>query len=189
MPDELSTTLLPALGIAAFGRGSDGSFASISPVPKWFGRLVADVTFPFLGHILVDANEFWNSGTVGFQEFGPCAEVDEAGREYHYKVMAVSAPEKQFLLFQLDPGTDRMREILQKARDLALRADDSSRARAVLALLQKEARATADEIRDLTAQLRRGRRSVEEVAVLEDITARCDRLLACVANIAATPTS
>jgi hypothetical protein len=189
MPDDLSSTLLPALGIAAFGRGSDGSFNSISPAPPWFGRLVADATFPFLGHILEDANEFWNSGASGFREFGPCVEVDEAGREYHYKVIAVSAPEKQFLLFQLDPGTDRMREVLQKARDLALRADDSSRARAVLALLQNEAGATADEIRALTAQLRSGRPSAGEIAILEDITARCDRLRACVANIAATPTS
>ena len=176
MSDEVASTLFPALEIAAFSRGPEGGFASVSPVPAWFARLVDDVTFPFLGHILEEANQFWNSGAAGFEEFGPCVEVDEAGREFHYKVVAVSTPEKQFLLFLRDPGTDRMREVLQKAREQALRADDDARVKTLLGLLQTEARTTAAEIRELTASLRGGRPSPEELVILEDIAARCDRL-------------
>jgi hypothetical protein len=187
MSDEVASTLFPALEIAAFGRGPDGGFASISPVPAWFARLVDDTTFPFLGHILEEAIQFWNSGTSGFQEFGPCAEVDQAGREFHYKVLAVSTPERQFLLFMRDPGTDRMRGVLQKAREQALRADDDARVKTLLGLLQAEARTTAVEIRELAAKLRRGRPSAEELAILEDIAARCDRLDR-VASIDTSPT-
>lgn len=183
MSDDLSITLLPALEIAAFDRAPDGSFSSISPTPPWFGRLVSGGTFPFLGHILEEANDFWTAGTPGFQEFGPCAEVDDAGREYHYKVIAVSASGRQFLLFQRDPGTDRMREVLQTAREQALRGQDDARTKAIVELLQKEAAATASEIRGLAAKLKEGQISAEEIAILEAIMARCDRLRSCVANV------
>ena len=55
-------TLLPLLDVAAFVRHGDGSFSAISQAPAWFERLTSDTTFPFLGHILEEANAFWRRG-------------------------------------------------------------------------------------------------------------------------------
>lgn len=170
MADDLAGTLLPALEIAAFARAADGSFTSIAPVPPWFGRLVADTTFPFLGHILEEATQFWATGAEGFREFGPCAEVDEAGVEYHYKVIAVSARGPQFLLFQRDPAADRLRDVLQKAREHALDA------RAAPPTLRNEALQAAIAIREGIARLRLRAASADDHAVIEDIMDLCDRL-------------
>jgi hypothetical protein len=121
MTETLLATLLPAMDLVVFSHGTDGSFVSIAPPPPWFRR-IADVTFPFLGHILEEATDFWRSGVPGSREYGPCVEVDEAGREFHYRVKALTIGEfgSQFLVFELDPGSDRLRDALQKARDQAL---------------------------------------------------------------------
>ena len=91
MSEQVLSTLLPALTMAAFERRADGAFASVAPPPPWFTRIASDPTFPFLGHILEEANHFWQRGTSGTSEWGPCAEVDETGKEFHYKVTAVTA--------------------------------------------------------------------------------------------------
>jgi hypothetical protein len=184
MSDPLLTSLLPALEIAAFARSADGSFSTAAPIPAWFERLVKDTTFPFLGHILEEAEQFWSGGSQGFQEFGPCAEVDESGREFHYKVIAVSTAGLQYLLFQPDPATDRIRDVLQKARERSLGAGDS-RTTAALALLQKEAQLAATEIGALLEQIRRARPHQEESKALDDIAARCERLRNCVTSVTA----
>ena len=100
MNDEALSSLLPALGYAVFARGADGAFTALAPPPDWFKRL-GDVTFPFLGHILEEATDFWGSGTPGCQEWGPCAEVDRHGIEFHYKVIAYTLANRQLLLFQI----------------------------------------------------------------------------------------
>ena len=69
--------LLSAIDVAVFERRPDGSFA-LAPPPRGL-RIVADATFPFLGHILEEANEFWGRGSRA-QDWGPCAEVDERER-------------------------------------------------------------------------------------------------------------
>ena len=126
MSDESLASLLPMIEIAAFARDRDGGFKPVAPAPAWFRRL-ADVTFPFLGHILEEANQFWASGRVGVREWGPCAEVGEDGVEFHYKVIAVTAAARQFLLFQRDTASDRMRETLQLVRDERLAREQSGR--------------------------------------------------------------
>ena len=151
MTDSLLTALLPAMNIAVFSRRADGSFSSIAPPPAWFPR-IADVTFPFLGHILEEAIEFWNSGVPGSREYGPCAERDETGREFHYMVRSLTIGEggSQFLIFELDPGSDRLREALQKARDQALVLEQQRvTQRAAAADIQQAAR----EIQQLLQQL------------------------------------
>jgi hypothetical protein len=190
MTEPQLTELFPALDIAAFVRDADGSFAIVSPVPRWFARLMGDATFPFLGHILEDARQFWDSGFHGFQEFGPSLEVDDSGREFHYKVIAVSAGTRQYLLFQPDPATDRMREVLQKAREQSLRAGEDSRSTMAFALLRKEARAAASEIGELVGQLRRARPHPEALSALDQIATRCERLRLAVTSLtvpASTP--
>src|SRR5687767_10738743 len=68
MTDNSLATLLTALDIAAFEPGTEGGFQSLAPLPTWFTRLGRDGTFPFLGHILEEANVFWNSGADGLRE-------------------------------------------------------------------------------------------------------------------------
>src|SRR5262245_60652422 len=97
-----AATLLSALSIAAFERGADGTFTSLGTPPPWFARLAAEGTFPFLGHILEEATRFWNERVPGRCDWGPCAEVDESGGEFHYTVSAVTAGETQYLVLQLD---------------------------------------------------------------------------------------
>jgi hypothetical protein len=176
--DQSLARLLPAIDIAAFERTPGGSFTPVAPAPQWFRRL-ADVTFPFLGHILDEANHFWAAGAPGSREWGPCAEVDDTGVEFHYKVTAVTAPDKQYLLFQRDRAADRMREMLQGIRDERL-AIEQGRGPVALA---SEAQRTAAEIHDavteqLKASYRRpqdeflaaiARQSADLVALLDEL--------------------
>jgi hypothetical protein len=175
MSDDVLTKLLPAIEIAAFKRAPDGSFALVAPSPRWFARLVSDTTFPFLGHILEEATLFWQRGAAGTREWGPCAEVNEVGREFHYRVMAVQADAGQFLVFQLDPGSDRMREVLQKVRDQAL-ASPASTAQATLTRVRHVVRLTSGRIQDqLRPLLATGLRD-PQFELWKKISALCDEL-------------
>lgn len=147
MSDEVLRSLLAALDIAAFSREADGSFQSLSPPPAWFPAL-ADVTFPFLGHILEEATAFWRSGEPGARDYGPCAEVDPQGHEFHYRVRALTARDsgRQFLIFELDPGSDRLRYALQTAREQMLAAE---KGRAAQRAAVSEMRAIALEMMQL----------------------------------------
>src|SRR5262245_575177 len=106
MSDE--KTVLSALAIAAFRRQEDGSFTPLAGLPEWFRRVARNGTFPFLGHILEEAGQFWNARKPGRRDWGPCADVDEAGTEFHYSVTAVAVGDQQYLLFQLDTASDRI---------------------------------------------------------------------------------
>ena len=73
-------------------------------------------------HILEEAQEFWGSGTEGARQWGPCAEVETDGGEFHYLVKALRVNTRLYLVFQLDEGAERIREVLQKVRADALAA-------------------------------------------------------------------
>lgn len=120
MTDQALSILLPALDIAAFERVEENGFRPLAQPPAWFGRLSRDGTFPFLGHILEEARLFWRSGDEGVREWGPCAELAEDGREFHYLVKALTVQAQGYLVFQLDESAERMREVLQKVRSDAL---------------------------------------------------------------------
>ena len=49
-------------------------------------------TFPFLGSFLSQARQFWSEPRADRLTWGPCAEVDPEGREFHFTVSAVSLP-------------------------------------------------------------------------------------------------
>ena len=149
------TTLLAALDIAAFERHPDGSFAPLAPPPAWFVRIVADGTLPFLGHILEEANQFWNGRSPGRRDWGPCAEVDETGSEFHYNVAAVNAGGRQYLFFQVDPGSDRIRDVLQKIREQALVANHDVRDDAAIEKLVKAEKDVQDAAGELDLLVRR----------------------------------
>ena len=120
MSEDLLKAVMPALWMAMFERLPDGSFRALAPLPRWFERLAGDGTFPFLGHILEEATFYWNKTEAKPREWGPCAETDEAGHEFHYSVIALTVSERKVLLFQLDTHSDRMRHMLQKVREQAL---------------------------------------------------------------------
>src|SRR5262245_36506826 len=153
-----AATLLSALSIAAFQRGADGTFTSLALAPSWFAQLAAEGTLPFLGHILEDAIRFWDERTPGRRDWGPCAAVDKSGHEFHYMVSAITAGDAQYLVMQLDPGSDKLREVLQQVREQALAAPTagepatSERApyyEATIVAAQQQTQRTADQIRSL----------------------------------------
>lgn len=170
MSDEVLRHLLPSLSVAAYQRLSDGSFRPLTPPPAWFQRLARERTFPFLGHVLEDAGLFWQRGTPGVSEFGPCAEVDEQGTEFHYKVLAISADGIEYLVFQLDPGADQMRRVLQKVRSEALAGErDKTSHEAVAAAL----RGTNQEIKALLQKLVVSELTPEQRELLNALAAKC----------------
>ena len=175
MNEILLTKLLPALDLAVFMRDAEGAFVAMAPAPAWFPRL-ADSTFPFLGHILEDAKEFWSSGATGSREFGPCAETDESGREFHYRVRAVTLGESfaQFLVFELDPGSDRLRNALQKAREQALAVE---RRGAPSRQAAAELRRTGLELQDIAEQLSNMASNDVQKHLLRALRAKCDALM------------
>src|SRR5829696_7009491 len=116
---------MTALNLTTFKRDAKFEFFHLAPPPPWFTLLSRDGTFPFLGHILEEANAFWNSGAGGRREWGPCAEVDESGREFHYLVKALRLDTSAYLVFQIDEGAERLRRVLQKVRSDALAEEQS----------------------------------------------------------------
>ncbi len=120
MSNDDVALLLTAIDIVAFERDPDGSFCLLATPPAWFDVLGKDGTFPFLGHILEEANSFWTSRTDGTRKWGPCAETDAEGREFHYLVKAVTVGARTYLLFQLDESAEQLRAVLQAVRSDAL---------------------------------------------------------------------
>jgi hypothetical protein len=184
MSDELLKGLLPALEIAAFERRDDGSFASLAPPPAWFTRLTSDATFPFLGHILEEATKFWALGSRRRSDWGPCAEVDASGREFHYIVSALRVGARSYLVFQLDTGSDRLREVLQKVREDELKGETALRARAVLSTVQKEVRERGEEIHEQLRRLLGTAPTDEQFRIWEGLSAKCDELMSRVDKLA-----
>jgi hypothetical protein len=181
MGDELLAGLLHTMGVAVFERRPDGAFVSVTEPPPWFSAMKSDATFPFLGHILSEAAEFWEQHVVGAQDWGPCADVDEHGKEFHYKVTAVQAEERQYLIFQLDRDSDRMREVLQKVRDKALA--EGTRAKRTTAAAS-EARRTGTDLYDLLGRLRATGLSQAQNDIVAELTDVCDELLMSIQRVA-----
>jgi hypothetical protein len=186
MSEAEVTKLLTAIDIAAFKRGPAGSFTPVAPAPRWFERLVADTTFPFLGHILEEARLFWLLGTPGYREWGPSVDVDERGREFHYRVVAVVVADAgDFLLFQLDPGSDRMREVLQKVREQALVG--GAGAPAALGQVRHEVRRATERIHDLLRPLLATGLRDQQFELWKALSAVCEDLVQTVDALAGGP--
>ncbi len=177
MSDDLLKDLLPALGIAAFERREDGSFAALAAPPPWFATLTSDATFPFLGHILEEAGQFWARGKPGRADYGPAAEVDASGREFHYIVSALIVGKASLLVFQLDTGSDRLREVLQKVRDQELAGETTLSARAALSRVQREVRERGEEMHEQLRRLLGTAPNDEQFRIWQSLSARCDELM------------
>ena len=184
MSDDLKALLL-AIDIAAFRREPDGSFTPVAPLPAWFGRLMRDPTFPFLGHILEDAAEFWSRGEEGFGEFGPCADVNEAGREFHYRVVAVTASATSYLLFRLDPDAERLRDVLQTVREKAL--VESTLPIADAGVLRNVVRVRGEDIHGLLRRVLGTAPTPEQRELWGAISSALDSMMARVDALASNP--
>ena len=187
MSDDLVTKLLPAMDIAAFKRAPDGAFIPVAPPPRWFDSLVHDTPFPFLGHILEEATTFWQRGATGSREWGPSAAVNDVGREFYYRVLAVNAEGGQFLVFQLDPGADRMREVLQKVREQAL-ASPSSGGSATLSKGQHVVRRSSDRIHEMLRPLLASGLRDSQFELWKKLSAVCEDLTTTVDSLVSTGT-
>lgn len=168
MDIQALATVASALGIAAFARQPDGGFEPLGPAPEWFVTITSGDTFPFLGHILEEASSFWQRGTQGRADWGPVAEVDAAtGREYHYIVTALTVGTRQYLVFQLDGGAERMRDVLQKVRSQALSAEQAHEShRAATTELNK----TTGDMKGLLAQLMRSDPTPQQLELLSGLS-------------------
>ena len=107
--------------------------------------------------------------------------MDDHGKEFHYKVTAVQADERQYLIFQLDRDSDRMREMLQKVRDKALA--DGTRAKRTTAAAS-EARRTGTDLYDLLGRLRATGLSQAQNDMVAELTDVCDELLMSIQRVA-----
>lgn len=170
MSDQVLAPLLQALGVAAFERRSDGGLVAVAEPPAWFPELAADGTFPFLGHVLEEAAAFWSSGASGCRDWGPCAEVDASGREFHFLVTACSNAGTQYLFIRLDEGSDRVQAVLQQVRERALAADSESRRR------EESVRSVTAEIHRIVGRLLAGGLTPVQVALLTELASLCDDL-------------
>ncbi len=121
MKPESLEAVVRALVIGVFEQVADGAFTSVAPLPDWMRAFSQNPTFPFLGSFLIEARAFWAEPRDTRLTWGPCAEVDEAGREFHYRVSALSLPDHKYLVFELDHHAEETRAILQKAREVVLR--------------------------------------------------------------------
>jgi hypothetical protein len=54
--------------------------------------------------------------------------VDEAGRQFHFTVSALSLPDHRFLVFELDHDAEQTRAALQKAREVILENEQAAAA-------------------------------------------------------------
>jgi hypothetical protein len=173
--DELLTTLMPAMQIALFERRPDGSFAPLAPPPTWFAHLASE-TFPFLGHILDEANRFWAGRLPGSREWGPCTELDERGREFHYRVTALTAGDRQYLVFQIDQGSERVREVLQQVRERALAAEQHPDVDPAYSLLRQQVRIAGDAMQELVSRLIDAHPTDVQREILTTLSAHCQDL-------------
>jgi len=172
MNEEVLTALLPALGYAVFAREADGTFAPLAPPPEWFKRL-GNVTFPFLGHILEEAMDFWRGGMPGFQDWGPCAERDPNGEEFHYKDIAYTIANRQLLLFQLDTESDHMRDVLSVVRTQSLAAEQN---RGAIGMTAMDVRLVREEIQRILGKLLGSGINETQTDLLRKLSSRCDEL-------------
>jgi hypothetical protein len=120
MSTDALQAVVSALEIGIFEQTRDGAFASVGTPPAWMAAFSRNPSFPFLGSFLTQAQQFWSEPRADRLMWGPCAEVDPEGREFHFTVSALSLPDRKILVFELDRSAEPMRALLQKAREQAL---------------------------------------------------------------------
>jgi hypothetical protein len=167
--------LLSALDMVAFLRRPDGSFEATGRAPAWFQSLSRDLTFPFLGTFLETATGFWSEGRDGVVWSGPCEQVDDTGRPFHFEVVALRTGADQYLVFERRHEMEEMQQVLQKARELTLEHDRVSARLDNLRATQAGALASlaglAQELAEASAVLRATSLSAEQQPLVDRLQA------------------
>ena len=117
---EALEAAVAALEIGVFRQDDSAGFVSVGRVPSWMSAFARNPSFPFLGAFLGQARHFWSEPQEGRLTWGPCAEVNERGEEFHFLVSAISLPSHKLLVFELDHAAAPLRAVLQKVREQAL---------------------------------------------------------------------
>ena len=106
--------------------------------------------------------------------------MDAAGAEFHYTVTAVTVEYNQYLCFQLDPGSDRIRDVLQKVREQALAEGDDLHAGATveqLASAEQKVQQAADDLHLLVRRLLGEDPADARLEPWKSVSAACDELV------------
>ena len=153
---------------------TEGS-SPLAPLPAWFMRIVADGTFPFMGHILEEANQFWGravarTGRTGGHARRLTSRVPSSTTRWQPSPNV----RELYLVFQLDPSSDRMREVLQRERERSLTAGHDFRSDSDAAA---GVRQTVSEIRTLVESLQAVSSAKADMQLRRAVAAKCDELV------------
>lgn len=132
MPEQLSSSVLEALGFALFEREAPGLLRLANPAPEWLRRLwpattdpqtliaVAELS-PFLDNFMVDAETAWDNGAASRSQSGPWIELDSEGTELTLEATVLTLQERRILLLErLGDAFSAKKQILQKARETVI---------------------------------------------------------------------
>jgi signal transduction histidine kinase len=126
--DSPAAAVLQSLGFALLLREPSGAFRRASGAPDWLTRLWPTVgdeagrldpsVSPFLENFLIDAEEFWKSGSAARITSGPWIEQDSTGESVQLEATALSVDGQSVLLLErLGEAFETRKSMLQKARE------------------------------------------------------------------------
>ena len=173
MNEEVLSALLPALGFAVFVRGADNSFTPITPPPSWFTRL-GNVTFPFLGHILEEANQFWDGGARRTAGVGP---VRGGGSQRQGVPLQSHRPDRRradsACCFISTPNRIASAKCCPRSERESLATEQSRNATSMSAM---EVRLIREEIHRILGKLLGTNATEVQIELLRKLSSRCDEL-------------
>ncbi len=123
--------VLAAMHAAVLKRVSLGRFQSLGVLPEWLSTLCGGPSealapgdhVPFLENFLIDAEQLWQGAAAGRARSGVWSEEGADGEELYLEAVAIqSRAGSSYLIVQrLAEAFEERRELLQKARETALR--------------------------------------------------------------------
>lgn len=128
MIQSIEADLFAALDMVVMELLDDGYFRMVGAVPNWFiqfypeaidqPKLSPGIKFAFLENFIVDAEEFWKTGSSQKLTSPLWTEVDNSGKEYHFEASAFCLTNTKVLLIILVEDAYRERQFLiQKCRE------------------------------------------------------------------------
>ena len=153
MSQITASDLLAVLGLLVLKREEDGTFIQAGTPPLWYLQLhTGDETllpvterFPFLEAWLPTAENFWASKDGGRIRSGEWSESTPGGKELPLRASAVVLEGEQLLLIEhVRSEHERMKGLLQTARENKLAHDEAAALKYTLRCVQARQRALKD---------------------------------------------